>query len=216
MRFARRTHRLKHFALAPFSRARCAGSDLLLTFDDGPHPEHTPAVLDRLAAHGVRAAFFLVGNRISDPALVQRIAGAGHLLGNHTFAHALPRWWNRAAPLADVRACQEVVPGATLFRPPLGRLTPGLWLAARRLGLECVNWSLDSGDWRCRTAADAVRCAKEVLELVRPGDIILFHDDHRWIGPILDVVLPALTPFRVRDRRPSTRACAPDSCHGSD
>jgi peptidoglycan/xylan/chitin deacetylase (PgdA/CDA1 family) len=192
MTFARRPHRLKQFALAPFSRTRTAGSDLLLTFDDGPHPDHTPAVLERLAAHGVRAAFFLVGQRISDPALVQRIVDAGHLLGNHTFAHALPRWYHLAAPVADVRACQEEVPGATLFRPPLGRLTPGLWLAARRLKLECVNWSLDSGDWRCRSAADAAQCATEVLEQVRPGDIILFHDDHRWIGPILDVVLPEI------------------------
>jgi peptidoglycan/xylan/chitin deacetylase (PgdA/CDA1 family) len=163
----------------------------LLTFDDGPDAEHTPAVLARLATFGVRAAFFLVGKRISDPALVERIAGAGHLLGNHTFAHAVPRW--RDFDGSDVQKCQELVPQATLFRPPLGRLTPGLWLAARRLKLECVGWSLDSGDWRCRSEADALQCAREVLELVRPGDIVLFHDDHRWIGTILDVVLPALT-----------------------
>ena len=190
MTFARRTRWLKRAALAPFSRTRCAGSEVLLTFDDGPHPEHTPAVLDRLAAFGVTAAFFLVGNRISDPAIVDRIGGAGHALGNHTFAHATPRW--RDLGSSDVRRCQDAVPGATLFRPPLGRLTPGLWLAARRLKLQCVNWSLDSGDWRCRSEADAMLCAKELLELVRPGDIVLFHDDHCWIGPILDVVLPAL------------------------
>jgi hypothetical protein len=58
--------------------------------------------------------------------------------------------------------------------------------------LRIVNWSLDSGDWRCRSAADAAECAREVLGLVRPGDVILFHDDHRWIGPILDAVLPGL------------------------
>src|SRR5205823_7197901 len=131
---------------------------------------------------GVTAAFFLVGKRIADPALVRRIADAGHLLGNHTFAHEVPRWRGFAAARADVAKCQELVPEATLFRPPLGRLTPGLWLAARRLGLRVVNWSLDSGDWRCRSAADAAACAVGVLELIRPGDIVLFHDDHRWIG----------------------------------
>ncbi len=214
MTFARRTRRLKRAFLAPFARTRCAGSlvsrDLspakpgftaapcvLLTFDDGPHPEHTPAVLDRLAAVGMTAAFFLVGNRITDPELVERIASAGHALGNHTFTHAAGRWRDIVLSFADVRKCQAVVPGAMLFRPPLGRLTPGLWLAARRLKLRCVNWSLDSGDWRCRSEADARQCAKEVLELVRPGDIVLFHDDHRWIVPILDVVLPALAASNV-------------------
>lgn len=192
MTFARRTHWAKRLALAPFSLTRCAGSQILLTFDDGPHPEHTPAVLDRLARFGTRAAFFLVGSRIADPTLVQRIAGAGHALGNHTFAHAVPRWHERTAPLADARRCQELIPTATLLRPPLGKLTPGLWLAARRLGLACVHWTLDSGDWRCRGETDAEQCAREVLERVRPGDIVLFHDDHRWIVPILEVVLPEL------------------------
>ena len=55
-----------------------------------------------------------------------------------------------------------------------------------------MNWSLDSGDWRCRSEEDAATCAAEVLKLVRPGDVLLFHDDHRWICPILDVVLPGL------------------------
>lgn len=192
MTFARRTRWATRALLAPFARTRCAGLDILLTFDDGPHPEYTPAVLDRLAAAGTTAAFFLVGNRVTDPALVERIASAGHALGNHTFAHAVGQWGDTAMSLADVKRCQQVVPGAKLFRPPLGRLTPGLWLAARRLKLQCVNWSLDSGDWRCRSEADAIQCAKEVLELVRPGDIVLFHDDHRWIVPILDAVLPAL------------------------
>ena len=216
MTFARRTRWLKRAALAPFARTRLplplpsplAGEGggasptgegffprILLTFDDSPHPVYTPAVLDRLAAFAVTAAFFLVGTRITDPSLVTRIADAGHALGNHTFAHATPRWRDLGG--SDVRKCQAAVPGATLFRPPLGRLTPGLWLAARRLKLTCVNWSLDSGDWRCRSEADAVLCAQEVLELVRPGDIVLFHDDHRWIVPILDVVLPALASQRT-------------------
>ena len=77
-----------------------------------------------------------------------------------------------------------------MFRPPLGRLTPGLWFAASRLNLKCVNRSPDSGD--CRSEADALLRAIKVLELVRPGDIVLFHDDHRRIGPILGAVLPAL------------------------
>jgi peptidoglycan/xylan/chitin deacetylase (PgdA/CDA1 family) len=165
---------------------------VFLTFDDGPHPQHTPAVLERLAKFGLQAAFFLVGKRIADAALVKQIADAGHILGNHTFSHSVPRWCDFARSRADVALCQKLVSSAKLFRPPLGKLTPGLWLAARRHELECVNWSLDSGDWRCRSEADAALCAQEVLELVRAGDVVLFHDDHQWIGPILDAVLPAL------------------------
>jgi peptidoglycan/xylan/chitin deacetylase (PgdA/CDA1 family) len=165
---------------------------VLLTFDDGPHPEHTPAVLHRLERYGRRAAFFLVGNRATDPALVRRVAAAGHVVGNHTFSHAATSWRDIAVPLADVGRCQDRVPGASAFRPPFGRLTPGLWLAARRHRLRVMNWSLDSGDWRCRDGADAAACAAGVLTLVRPGDVILFHDDHPWIGPVLDAVLPAL------------------------
>lgn len=190
MTFARRTHWLKKLALAPFARTRAAGRAVLLTFDDGPHPEYTPAVLERLAAFGARAAFFFVGNRIADPVLVARIADAGHLLGNHTFAHTAPR--DFAAARAEVSECQALVPGATLFRAPLGKLTPALWRAARRTGLECVHWSLDSGDWRCRSDTDAPTCASEVIELARAGDVILFHDDHARVLPILDAVLPAL------------------------
>ena len=152
--------------------------------------ELRPTYLDRLAAFGAKAAFFFVGNRIRDPALVPRVAAAGHVLGNHTFAHTAPRGF--ASARAEVRECQALVPGATLFRAPLGKLTPALWRAARREELECVHWSLDSGDWRCRTEADAQTCASEVLELVRAGDVILFHDDHARVLPILDAVLPAL------------------------
>lgn len=190
MRFARRPVWFRRSRL----RTRTAGSQpILLTFDDGPHPEHTPAVLDRLAAHGVSAAFFLVGSRIeAAPHLPGRIASAGHVVGNHTFTHRRFGWWERSGPLADVGRCQAVLPGAKWFRPPFGRLTPGLWLAARRHGLRVVNWSLDSNDWRCRSESDAAACAAEVLAAVRPGDVILFHDDHPWIGPILDAVLPAL------------------------
>jgi peptidoglycan/xylan/chitin deacetylase (PgdA/CDA1 family) len=205
--FARRPRWLKRLALAPFAVARTSPSfppggtirgepgdgRVFLTFDDGPHPVHTATVLDRLAAFDVTAGFFLIGKQILDPTLVQRIAAAGHLLGNHTFAHETPRWGDITGARADVARCQEVVPEATLFRPPLGRLTPGLWLAARGLGLRCVAWSLDSGDWRCRSAVDAARCAAQVADAIRPGDIVLFHDDHQWIGPILDVVLPSIS-----------------------
>lgn len=230
--FARRPHWAKRWPLAPLVQTRGPRPHVTLTFDDGPDPEHTPEVLDRLKRFGLTAAFFLVGrNAAASPELVLRIAAEGHALGNHTFSHRRLGPFAFAASARDVIRCQDVVPGARLFRPPLGRLTPALWLAARRLGLRCVNWSLDGGDWGCRSAADAAECGRQLLEQVRPGDVVLLHDHHRWIGPILDVVLPGLAgradtiPSRCRGPRrphsepatwtflspPSARGCSKSS-----
>jgi peptidoglycan/xylan/chitin deacetylase (PgdA/CDA1 family) len=189
----------------PFVRDREGGSPFVaLTFDDGPHPVHTPAVLDRLGRYGAPATFFLVGERVAAaPHLPDAIAGAGHALGNHTLSHPRFRGLAFADPLHEISRCKELVPGAVSFRPPFGRLTPGVWLAARRLGLPVVTWSVDSGDWQCRTAAEASACARQVLELVRPGDIVLLHDDRPWIELILDVLLPGLAARGLLESAPA-------------
>ncbi len=177
---------------------RHRGPGVALTFDDGPHPAHTPAVLDRLAAFGVTATFYLVGRRVADaPAAPRRLIEAGHAVGNHTFTHTPAGWFDGRAAWRDIGDCQRVVADACgvaprLFRPPLGRLRPPQLLAAAGHRLTPRLWTLDSDDWRCRTDADADRCAARVLAAVRPGDVLLFHDDHRFIGRILDAVLPGL------------------------
>src|SRR6478672_6016647 len=120
---------------------REAGSSILLTFDDGPHPEVTPGVLDRLKEYDALAVFFVVGNRIPRaPAMLVRAAAEGHHIGNHSYEHWLGRPpWPRAY-VRDVRKCQDVIASLTaqrptLFRPPLGRVTPASWLAAKTSGL---------------------------------------------------------------------------------
>ena len=196
MQFARRPHWLKRMVSARSTHS--SAGNILLTFDDGPHPAHTPAVLERLRESHLRAAFFLLGNRIdAAPQLVERIIADGHLVGNHTDTHRRLGWFEFRSAQEEIARCQERVPQAKLFRPPFGKLTPGLLLAARRQGLKCMNWTLDSGDWRCRGASDAKACARQVLDLIRPGDVVLFHDNHEWIDAILDVVLPALVSSRL-------------------
>ncbi|MEO2088028.1 MAG: polysaccharide deacetylase family protein [Gemmataceae bacterium] len=185
------------FARTPI-RPRRAGRGVRLTFDDGPHPAHTPAVLDRMDRFDVRATFFVLGNRVPAAAeVVRRIHSTGHAVGNHTFTHPRPRWFGFAEAFEELSGCQRAVNAVTgveptLFRPPLGRWTLPLWWACRQLGLTPMGWSLDSGDWRVRSDADAEQCAAEVLAAVRPGDVILLHDYHPWIAPILDVLLPDL------------------------
>ena len=195
MRFARRPSWIKSTLLHSVTRSRLAANEgVLLTFDDGPHPLCTPAVLERLRAAGVFGAFFVVGERIvSHPDLARRIDAEGHTLGNHTYSHCPLGWTNLSSAFDEVTRCQKLLPaGSTWLRPPYGRVTPGLWWAARRSGLRLATWTLDSGDWQCRSVMDAIQCAAEILSLVRPGDTILFHDHHEWICPILDDILPEL------------------------
>jgi peptidoglycan/xylan/chitin deacetylase (PgdA/CDA1 family) len=187
------------FVRRPFWTRRRAGP-VLLTFDDGPHPTHTADVLDRLERSGVRAAFFLLGNRVAAcPELVRRMRNDGHRVGNHTFSHPRPTWFGFRSAHRELAECQRSVTEAAgeppaQFRPPMGRWTLPLRLAAARHRLKPLGWTLDSGDWRVRGDADADRCGEELLTAVRPGDVVLLHDYHPWIGRILDVLLPAVAP----------------------
>jgi len=186
---------------------RLAGTvapSVLLTFDDGPHPEVTPAVLDRMDAYGARAVFFVVGNRVKRAAhLLHEIRRRGHLLGNHSYLHHAnymltgtpqPRF---GLYYRDLQRCQEVVEHHTgdkprLFRPPGGRLTPVTLLVPKLLGLRCVTWSVDVGDWRFRSEAEAGAGGQELLRLITPGDIVLLHDDNPSVLDLLDILLPGL------------------------
>jgi peptidoglycan/xylan/chitin deacetylase (PgdA/CDA1 family) len=177
--------------------ALAAGS-VLLTFDDGPHPDITPAVLERLKRHRARAVFFVVGQRIARaPHLLRRIEHEGHLLGNHSFLHmrakSLGFWGYRH----DVSCCQTAIAKQmgsvpALFRPPFGELSPTTMLVARSLGLSPILWSLDTNDWRCRTSQDAEAVAERMLRVVQGREIMLLHDDHPGVLTILDRVLPVL------------------------
>lgn len=190
------------FVRRPFWSLRRAGS-VLLTFDDGPHPIHTAEVLDQLDRFDVRAAFFLLGNRVAtSPDLVRRMRQAGHQIGNHTFTHPRPTWFDFRSAHRELAACQRAVSDATgvsptLFRPPMGRWTLPLRLATVRHRLHPMSWTLDSGDWRVRGVDDADRCAHELLQAVLPGDVILLHDYHPWIGQILERIVSGLADRRL-------------------
>ncbi|HEX2237625.1 MAG TPA: polysaccharide deacetylase family protein [Gammaproteobacteria bacterium] len=155
---------------------------ILMTFDDGPDPEHTPQVLDILAAAQVRAIFFVVGTAARrHAALVRRILAEGHEIGNHTWSHHHP-WLVRTSV-----ACREVAQATDAladivgrrpryFRPPFGRLRRVMIDAAQELEQTVVLWSLSGRDWGPwgRAALIAKRLAR-----AQPGDIILLHDA-RW------------------------------------
>jgi len=175
-----------------------------LTFDDGPHPEGTPAVLESLAEHGARATFFLVGEQVERyPALAREIVAAGHEAAVHGYRH---RNQMRLLPgefADDLRRGVEVVGEVygrrpRLYRPPYGIFTlVGLSLV-RDASLEPLLWSKWGRDWRPRTTVE------EIVRLVSRGldqqDVVLLHDadwyssagSHRHTAAALPRILDVL------------------------
>jgi peptidoglycan/xylan/chitin deacetylase (PgdA/CDA1 family) len=166
---------------------------LALTFDDGPDPVHTPAVLDRLRALGARATFFVIGAKAEAyPGLVTRMADDGHEVGHHSFSHGPPSATSAFTLVSEARRTAALIArlvGAAprLFRPPHGKLTPaktlGLWAARQTI----VLWNKDPKDFACGSTEE-VRGWFE-REPLAGGDIVLLHDVHARIAPALEVVV---------------------------
>lgn len=166
-----------------FGRALCenpAVNGVALTYDDGPDEHGTPALLELLARHGVRATFFLVGERArAAPNLVRAIVEAGHELGNHSDGHSHLLNFRRLRGMRrDIAVCQDSLRAITgraprYYRPPVGLRNPSVHPACRELGLAVVGWQVRSLDTTSRTVEEVVR---RVLVRVRPGGIVLLHD----------------------------------------
>lgn len=150
-----------------------------LTFDDGPHPYGTPAVLKVLAKYGVPATFFVCGGPgAQHPKLLKQIVEAGHVLGNHTVNHPTGAM-SRERARDEIEETEQVIEaqgGAPirLFRPPGGAMNNGLVRHAKEQGYAVVMWSVDPMDWRPGASASSI--AGHVLNKAHPGAIILLHD----------------------------------------
>jgi peptidoglycan/xylan/chitin deacetylase (PgdA/CDA1 family) len=178
-----------------------AGPHVLLTFDDGPHQEITPAILRLLKRHRARAVFFVVGSRISRaPGLLREILADGHVIGNHSFAHPLDRQPGVVGYWRDVMRAQAEIAHACglrpkLFRPPLGQLSIASLTASKLTALQTVLWSVDSEDWRMRQASDVRPTLNRLLELLdhRPlREIVLLHDEKVHTVMLLEPLLETL------------------------
>lgn len=167
--------------------ATSSGHGYALTFDDGPHPQGTPAVLEILAGAGVRATFFLVGEQIRrSPGLAQEIVAAGHEVGLHCDRHRnllrLPPWQVRA----DVARAQDTIEAATgraigLYRPPYGALSAAALSIARARGWRTVLWSHWGKDWQARATPDSI--AARVTDGAAEGSVLLLHDADDYSAP---------------------------------
>lgn len=153
---------------------------MALTFDDGPHPEGTPRILEILAEHGACATFFVVGEQVvKRPELVRRIAREGHTVGLHGYLHRPHPSRTEKAMSEDFERAVAAISAATgrdprLHRPPYGVYSPASLRIARDRGLQPLIWSRWGKDWRKFTTPE--RIGRRVLTGVRSGDVILLHD----------------------------------------
>lgn len=148
-----------------------------LTFDDGPHPQFTPLVLDILRQYGASATFFMVGEAAERyPAIVRRVVREGHAIGNHTWDHPSFRLITSAERRTQIERCADAIGlynEARLLRPPFGDQTATSRLDVWRMGYRVVAWSLEVGDWKCRNV-DVM--ADRLIDEIHPGCIVLLHD----------------------------------------
>ncbi len=163
------------------SRGNPGSQGVALTFDDGPHPETTPRVLDLLREAGVKATFFVLGAKVErHPDIVRAIVLAGHTLGVHGYDHgrlyALLPPDAVARDIARTAAAIERAAGVRprWFRPPVGHVSPRTAAGAKRAGLPIVAWSARGLDGL--RGADCDRVALRIERSLRPGAIVLLHD----------------------------------------
>ena len=164
---------------------------IALTFDDGPHPEETPAVLELLERHGARGTVFMVGaSARRHPEVVERVLAGGHAVGNHSLDHRSLRTLDRRGRRAQVTGGADALGprAAALFRPPLGELSLAARRDVARCGHQVVVWDVVAEDWRDDPAEVLLR---RVLRRLRRGSIVLLHD-----------TLFVATEERYRDRAP--------------
>jgi peptidoglycan/xylan/chitin deacetylase (PgdA/CDA1 family) len=151
-----------------------------LTFDDGPHPQGTPAVLEVLRERGASATFFLAGEQVvRRPSLVGEIVAAGHRVELHCHRHRNLLRLTVAEFLDDVeraRAAIEEASGQAIadYRPPYGIFSAATLRAVRRRGWRPVLWSRWGRDWDRRATAESI--AHRSSSSIRAGDVVLLHD----------------------------------------
>lgn len=165
-----------------------------ITFDDGPGTE-TPRLLQELAARGVLATFFLVGNRVgANAATARAIADAGHAIGNHTWSHPDLTKVDEATRLSEIDRTTQAITEATgrrptSVRPPYGAIDDAVGADLAAAGFPAVLWSVDSRDWESK---DAVATTAQVLDHVKPGSVVLLHDIHASTVDAVPGILDAL------------------------
>jgi peptidoglycan/xylan/chitin deacetylase (PgdA/CDA1 family) len=165
-----------------FSLVHVDGPYIAMTFDDGPSATLTPKLLDILAAHHIKATFFVIGENVAEhPEIVARAVREGHEIGNHSWSHPNLAKMSDDAVRRQLWRTDDAIKSATgirpkLLRPPYGSITARQkrWIHDE-FGYEIILWDVDPYDWK-RPGPSVVR--NRILKETRPGSIVLSHDIH--------------------------------------
>jgi peptidoglycan/xylan/chitin deacetylase (PgdA/CDA1 family) len=165
-----------------FTRVPVAGKYIAITFDDGPHPQNTPRLLNMLRARNIRATFYVIGRSVNQhPGIVRRTVAEGHEIGNHSQTHRLLSKLSSSELREEMTLCQNAIVNAAgvrprTMRPPYG----GLLQTQRELvlneyGYPTILWSVDPLDWK-KPGAAAI--SSRIIAGTNSGAIVLAHDLH--------------------------------------
>lgn len=180
-----------------YTRCQVPGSVIAVTFDDGPHPEFTPRLLDTLKERNIKATFFLVGrSAAAHPQVVKRMVEEGHEVANHTWAHPLLTGYSTEGVSSQLKRAHDAIEKAggvapILYRPPYG----GVRLGQRRsiqeqFGYPTILWDFDPLDWQSPRSVQKVH--DRVLAGTKPGSIVLLHDIHETTVNAMPATLDVL------------------------
>ncbi|MEM7602891.1 MAG: polysaccharide deacetylase family protein [Verrucomicrobiota bacterium] len=166
---------------------------IALTFDDGPHPTHTPRLLDILKARNVKATFYVVGtNAKRYPEILRRMIAEGHEIGNHTITHGSITKMSPDQIRHELSVSHQTILEATgipprTMRPPYGaiRSDQKAWIR-REFGYPSIMWNVDPEDWK-KPGSSVV--TQRLVSGARPGGILLVHDIHE---PTIDAIPSAV------------------------
>lgn len=181
---------------------------LYLTFDDGPHPESTPFILDVLKTFKAKATFFLIGNNVvSYPELAMRIAKEGHGIGNHTWNHAKAWHTTKEDYVEETDQTQRLLEEVTgisggsvkLFRPPHGQIRPAHKLALEKKGYRYVMWDVWTKD--TESFATPTNILSAVSKHAEKGSIVVLHDSEKALPKVREVLPQLLMSYTEREFR---------------
>ena len=164
------------------------GTDVYLTFDDGPIPEVTPQVLAILAQYKVKATFFMVGENIDKhPEVFEQVIKAGHSIGNHTYNHLKGWKYSFKEYMANV---DKFPKQTTLFRPPYGKAWLWQRYALHKKGYRLIYWDILTRDYDKNVTPEQMLA--NIKKNTRPGSIINFHDSLKSNERMLTVLPQAI------------------------
>ncbi len=179
-----------------FTRVPVSGKYIAITFDDGPHPQNTPRLLDMLRARNIKATFYVIGRNVSlYPNVVRRTVAEGHEIGNHSQTHRLLTKLGDSELRQEMKLCADAIHNAAgvrprTMRPPYGGLLQRQReLVLQEFGYPTILWSVDPLDWK-RPGPSVV--TSRILSGTSAGGIVLAHDLHKQTVDAMPATLDGL------------------------